>query len=630
MQQLDAITLRALAQELQSLLDTAKVSKVQHPSAHEFLITFWGGAARPAQLNLFFIQLNPEAPFCALVPSRHKQDTALHRFEKPTALCMLLRKQLHGASLLAVRTLPGERVLELVFENFNELGNKVRLVLSLELMGKHTNMLLYDEVQGDLLAVAHGVSETMSQYRELAAGLPYAPPPRPPGKRLLDNLTETDFLALLAQKPPEDSLVRFLNGNLAGFGQRLLEDCLADAPDARHLYRRFWMLEHFESPLENLHPAMDSGGERFTLLSAAHPEWQTFESVNEMVGEVFTTYWQKSRIKRQREQLRQVLARHLKKLHQREKELMPGAEDEIEIWQATGDRLLAAVSSREVPERPAAHRGKVQLSRYESGEVWEIDIDPSISWVDNAQTYYRRAKKAKVRRELYRQISATLSAKREYLETLQQMVSQAESLSELSMLETELAQSKALTNEDFFAAYSSENGTIQPQPAKNKAASTKNKFAKQKAGKKSKDRSDKLKTTALTGVVRLLSSDGLEILLGKSGLGNDAIVGKLSRTDDWWLHVHQMPGSHVLVRAGKGDLPNQTLLEAAMLAVHYSTARNSLNVPVVYTQSKFVRKIPQSYPGHVNYRQERTVFITPDEKILRPLLHTSITPVNDD
>jgi len=621
MQQLDAVTLKALARELQNLLDFAKVSKVQHPSAHEFLITFWGGSDRPEQLNLFYIQLNPEAPFCALTRVKRKQDTVLHTFDKPTALCMLLRKHLHGASLQAVRTLPGERVLDLIFENFNELGNKVRLVLSLELMGKHTNMLLYDEVQGILLAVAHGVSEIMSQYRELAAGLPYAPPPKPPGKSLLSEMSETEFEAFLAQKPAEDSLSRYLNTNLAGFGQKILEDSLALSTEPRALYAQLNALENGEQ----LQPAISLDGQRFTLVpnvpQADAGQWHPVSNVNAMVGDYFTTHWRQIRVQRHRQQLLQNLDRQLKKLKQREQELIPGAKNEIELLQTTGDRLLAALSSLEVPEHPQAHKGAVQLIDYATGQPLSIEIDPSLSWVENAQVYYRRAKKAKARREIYEQLSATIQAEREYLQTLKQLVNQAETLADLAALEMDVSQAGLLKSENSIATKDQEktasNGKRNKKQIDSKA---------QKASNKSKP--NKQKSGASSGVAGFTSSNGLEILLGKSGQGNDAIVGKLSRSDDLWLHVHQMPGSHVLVRTGKEEVPDQTLLEAAMLAAYYSSARNSLNVPVVYTQSKFVRKIPHSYPGHVNYRQERTIFISPDDAIVQRLLQSAKHPEN--
>lgn len=583
MQQLDAVTLKALASELQSLLDNAKVSKVQHPSAHEFLITFWGGASRPDNLNLFYIQLNPEAPFCVLTQPKHRQETVLHTFDKPTALCMLLRKHLNGASLQAVRTLPGERVLDLVFENFNELGNRVRLVLSLELMGKHSNMIFYDEVQGVILAVAHGVSEVMSSHRELAAGLPYAPPPKPPGKRLLSTMTFEAFADLWWQKPVGDSGSHFLNANLAGFGQKMLDDVLVHTQEPKAVYQQLTRLENGE----DLPPAVSKDRQRFTLVNPTQPaQWEPCSSVNGMVAHYFIGHLRETRMKRRSQQLTLLLEQQEKKLIRREKELVPISDTEIEALQATGDRLLAAFSAREVPETVPASKGQVTVTRYEDGAPWVIEIDPTCTWIENAQIYYRRAKKAKARKDAYQQMADSINAEKSYLSDLKVLVSQADTLAELDAIEADMAE----------AGYAKKSG---------KASSAGN-------GKKKAD--------DLNGVLCLRSSDGLEILLGKSGQGNDAIVGKLSRSDDLWLHVHLMPGSHVLVRSGKEAIPDQTLLEAATLAAYYSSARNSANVPVIYTQSKHVRKIPQSYPGHVNYKQEKTVFITPDPQLLESLL----------
>jgi predicted ribosome quality control (RQC) complex YloA/Tae2 family protein len=587
-QQLDALTLKALATELRMLLGNAKVSKVQHPSPHEFLITFWGGPLRPDNLNLFYIQLNPEAPFCVLTQPRHRQETVLHTFAKPTALCMLLRKHLQGASLCQVSTLPGERVLDLVFENFNELGNKVRLVLSLELMGKHSNMIFYDALQGSILAVAHGVSETMSSHRELAAGLPYAPPPGPAGKQLLCNFTFADFQALLDQNPAEDSTAHFLNANLAGFGLRMLADALAlSGGDAQALYDLLKGLENGEA----LSPAIASNGQHFGLLknNPAFEGGQFFDSANALVGAYFIGHLRSNRIGRKSEQLRLKLDQHEKKRLRREKELVPITDVEIESLQAIGDRLLSAFSAREVPAYPLTGTGTVALTHYEDGSPWVVEIDASVGWVENAQLYYRRAKKAKARKDAYQQMADALNGERDYLASLKQLVAQAETLAELDALEVDMAE----------AGFSK-------------------KVPKLLEGKKKK--SGEPEGKELAGVNSLRSSDGLEILLGKSGQGNDAIVGKLSRSDDWWLHVHQMPGSHVLIRAGKEPVPDQTLLEAASLAAYYSSARSSLNVPVVYTQCKHVRKIPQSYPGHVNYRQEQTVFISPDPALIEKLI----------
>lgn len=626
MQQLDAITLKALAGELRTLLcasqepGSAKISKVQHPSAHEFLLTFWGGPSRPSHLNLFYIQLNPEAPFCVLTNIKHRQETALHQFDKPTALCMLLRKHLNGANLLNVTTLPAERVLNLVFENFNELGNRVRLVLSLELMGKHSNMLLYDEVQGCILAVAHGVSEVMSSYRELSAGLPYAPPPRPTEKVRLSELTLTDFITLWAQKPPEDSPSHFLNANVQGLGLRMLEDVLENLPDqagltinpdavASALYHQ---LNGLDNETAVLHPAISMDGKQFTLLSgkAVNLGWRPVKAadgapVNQMVSDYFIGHLQTNRIKRRCAQLETLLTQQQKKLNRREKELIPISDAEISQLQDIGDRILAALSAREIPpgstpQSEGAHSGSITLSHYEDDRPWVIEINPALSWIDNAQLYYRRAKKAKSRGEIYDQMAEAIRYEQAYLNDLKLLVSQADTLAELDEIAKEMNEA-----------------SLAKKTLKTDSLNFSKKYLKKQKHVKKKD----VKTEeASRGVVWLHSSDGLDILVGKSSHGNDAIVGKLSRSDDWWFHVHQMPGSHVLIKSGPVQPSEKALLEAAMLAAYYSSARYGLNVPVIFTQSKFVRKIPQSYPGHVNYRNEKTIFITPDEQTIAQLL----------
>lgn len=568
MQQLDALTLKALAAELDTLLGSAKVSKIQHPSAHEFLITFWGGAPRSEHANLLYIHLNPEMPFTVLTDTRKRQNLTLHEFEKPTTLCMLLRKHLNGGSVLGIHTLPGERVLNVLVENFNELGNRVRLVLSLELMGKHTNMILYDEVQNLILGVAHGVSERMSSFRELAPGLPYAPPPRVAGKRLLSELTSQEFTAVWHQKPADESAVQYLNRQIAGLGQRMLEDALATTSDPQTLFQH---LNHIEAG-ESLFPARDENSQRFTLVAPqAASHWIRYASVNTMLADYFTARLQSVRMGRKRQQLLDALSAQEKKLRRRRQELIPIGDEEIKDLQATGDRLLAAVSTGELPPEP--RKGSVTLTRYEDNAPWPIEIDPVCSWVENAQIYYRRAKKAKARKEIYGRMAEALQHEEEYLLTLKQMAAQADTLQELRMVQEDMETAGFL------------------------------KRAASPTGKKE---------DPLPGIVKLHSSEGFEILLGKSGQGNDAIVGKLSKPDDVWLHVHQMPGSHVLVKTRKTQVTDETLLEAAMLAAWYSAARDSVNVPVIHTEARYVRKIPGSYPGHVNYRHEKTVFVTPD------------------
>lgn len=612
MQPLDAVTLKALGLEWREMLTQARVAKVMHPSAQEFLLTFWGGAVRGTHRDLLYIHLSPEAPCVFLADARQRQTLTLNTFDKPTALCMGLRKHLNGASFLTARTLPGERALDLVFENYNELGQRVRLVLSLELMGKHSNMILYDEAHGHMLAVAHGVSESMSRHRELAAGLPYAPPPFPSGKRVLSTLSEAEFTALWRRRPVGEPPATYLNRTLAGWGQGILKESLrivlgpeAEAGaavfehDGNRLYHTLLRLEAGEA----LTPVVSANGERFMLLvpgvSSDLEGWRSCESVNALVADYFTRHLRAMRLRRRREQLLMLLDRRWERLQRREQELRPAGEDdaeEIALLQATGDRLLAAYGAGEVPREGPGGLREVRLTRYDSGEPWMIAIDPAVGWVENAQMYYRCAKKAKARQALQRNMAEPLRDALTFIENLRQLAVQADTLVELEAIAADL--------EGSGLALPGEGRSREEQERPPKRNGCPSPARRGVGGRREED-------ALPAGVVQFRSSDGLELLLGKSAQGNDAIVGRLSRADDVWLHVHQMPGSHVLIRAGKAPVPAQTLEEAARLAAYYSAARHSVNVPVIYTSIRYVRKIPHSYPGHVTYREEKTVFVTP-------------------
>jgi predicted ribosome quality control (RQC) complex YloA/Tae2 family protein len=330
-----------------------------------------------------------------------------------------------------------------------------------------------------------------------------------------------------------------------------------------------------------------------------------FENVNALVADYFTGHLRAMRLRRRREQLLVLLERRWERLRRREQELRPAEGDEtaeIAALQATGDRLLAAYGAGEVSREGPGGLREVCLARYESGESWVIAVEPAAGWVENAQIYYRRARKAKARQALRRNMAEPLRDALTFLENLCQLAAQADTLAELEAIAADLDEAGlALPGEGRGLECSGSGANPGRKSGRNGKPS----------GGRGGNGGKRAEDTLPAGVVQLRSSDGLELLLGKSAQGNDAIVGRLSRADDVWLHVHQMPGSHVLIRTGKASVPAQTLEEAARLAAYYSAARHSVNVPVIYAPIRYVRKIPHSYPGHVTYREEKTIFVTP-------------------
>jgi predicted ribosome quality control (RQC) complex YloA/Tae2 family protein len=673
-QALDALTLKMLARDWATFLDGAKIAKVSQPSAYEFTLGFWGGATREQQRDFLYIHLNPQMPFAVLLSNKDRQKDdhriTLNTFSKPTALCMLLRKHLNGAVLHSVQTLPQERVLNLLLDNYNELGQRVRLVLSLELMGKHTNMILYEEQSATMLAVAHGVSESMSRHREVAASLPYAPPPTQEGKLPLAEHTAEDWAHLWQTRPPKEAPVRYLSRRLAGWGQDMLQatlDALApELADQSELSPE--RIESLRLALlkleagENLAPAtlenppiltaytslpnrnqdsknapshekqsphsshqqvtsLTNPGKPydFTLLTFPQQAAQRLACVNDMLAAYYIPRLTQERLDREKEKILTALQRREERLDKRRAELSDESPVEIAQWQAQGDRLLAAYGSGEVQNAGPQGQSEVCLLPYGDEPEWHIKVDGALSWIENANRYYRRAKKAKARLSLKKSTSETLDQAQAFLADLRQLAMQADTLTQLTELDLELQQ----------VSWQAPNPEAR-EPQKPLLQSKNPKQAKNIKGKKhaaqSKSQKKNSEESLPSGVMSIRSSDGTEILVGKTAKGNDVIVGKLSRSDDIWLHVHQMPGSHVLLRAGSEAPQSQTLEEAAMLSAYYSVARQSLNVPVIYTQCRYVKKIPHSYPGHVTYRQEKTLFISPNPTQVEALLSGRLSP----
>ena len=489
---------------------------------------------------------------------------------------MLLRKHLNNARVADVFALPDERVLNIRFENFNELGNRVLLVLSLELMGKHSNMIFYDDIQQNILGVAHAVNERMSQFRELTAGLPYAAPPHPEGKLPLSALTRQEVAKRLEPEKFAD-WPQILNQKIEGVGLLLAEDIAAQSPDALACAR---LLDDLYRG-ENLKPALSTDTKRFSLAPPPPPEnWIAAASVLEMTRDYFTQQLVTQRLNTIRQSLKNALSARQKKLNKQLQELKPVSEADIHALQHCGDLILTAHTSGLLPAKP--HSGIAEVPDFDNSQPpKKLDVDPALDWPGNAQLYYRRAKKARARQAAYETQREQFEHQQDYLSQLQSMILNADTLPDLLALSDELVAEGLL-----------KSTAVLGGDAKDK------KFA---------------------GLSSFVSTDGFTIHVGKTGTANANIVGKIAKPDDLWLHIQDMPGSHVLIKTDKKSIPNQTLLEAATLAVYYSSARDSKNVPVLYTQARHVRKIPESYPGHVTYKQEQAVFITADPALIASL-----------
>jgi predicted ribosome quality control (RQC) complex YloA/Tae2 family protein len=713
-QPLDGLTLYCLSKEWQQDLTSARIQKVQQLTRTDWLISFYGKSNKlignqaaniqdeSSRAGKLFFSIKAEMPFCFIFWG-DKTASGFPDWLKPlpgnpSGFCMLLRKHLVGAQIRSVSVLECERVLNIEVENSTELGYQSRVILSLELMGKHSNAILIQpasEITGDsarILGVAHTIGEHQSRYRELAGGLPYLPPPLPKNKIRWSEITPVllnqwaqSFQGASVDFSLEKELTLtpldwadVLSQNVMGFGKQMLRQILSGQVISSSLLSAQNVFDLLPLP-DNLQGAFQASLTEAGyvlqcqfLLEDASTSSQSF-LINAALKAHYWPFYEQSHQAAFRKKLEAALAKQFNQTQRRLDGLKMNQDENPENLQNLAERLLLAINTGELPSQPrqlfedlnvlrymestelalaakwegasAAHPVTMSLddvypfrfSAQWQGESWEtprlylphweaiqqdfeLEVQADWSWMDHVQQLFKQVRKRKNRQKLFDVEGARYEDRLAYLESVLCWLEQADSVSALLTLQDEfetsgwLEQSKGMTKK-------------KPQP-----------------------------DSEMSGILALKSSEGVPIWIGRTSEGNGRLLSRWAKPHDVWVHVHQMAGSHVLIRplSGQHDEPeslqsldmnvdprdeleqenqdldfsyglrvsNQTLLEALNLAVHFSVARAGSQVPVVFTEYRYVRKIPQSYPGHVTYKQEKQAYITPDLNLIQSLLKT--------
>ena len=421
--------------------------------------------------------------------------------------------------LLRAEQLKLDRVVTFEFggeEGFVDLP-PVRLVF--ELTGRNANLILTD-LEGRILGADRFVTLEQNRYRQVRPGLFWAPPP--PYDKLDPRTLELDDLEPLLDRP----LARTLIQTVDGVGPRLaIETARRAGLEPDHNVR--------PEDLPQLRRALASLVDDPTPSREAPP-----------------SSWREETEAALRKPLLAALQRRKKTLERRLEDYTRARAEcaKADRWQRYGDLLLAYV--HQVPP----HARRALLEDWESGQPVEIALDPALSVSENAERYYRRAKRARARAE---------RAEREAPRTQQ----------ELAALEREIATVRKL-----------------PLPELQRRL-----------------RERRRSETADPGL-RLEAPGGFEVWVGRSRKENDWLT-RSAHSGDVWMHAQGVPGSHVIVRARGKPVPLETLLFAARLAAYHSRARGEKNVPVDYTLKKHVWRPKGAAPGEVLYAQAKTLFV---------------------
>ena len=574
---LDAICLQAVVQELKPLLTGQRIDKVQMPARDQAVLTLRAGR----------LLLNAGAGAPRL------QMTALTRENpaEPPMFCMLLRKHLVGARVMDITQPPLERLVRLELDSADDFGRPGHRTLVLEAMGRRSNLILLDE-EGRIIDCLRRVDAEMSAARQVLPGLFYLPPASQ-GRLPVTEETEAGFQEKLSAAAPERQIDAFLLDSYFGISPliaRELAFLAAGETDARLFglgpegERRLW------NELEKL--VADIRENRFTPVGlkrngepldfSYRPIRQYGDAVEQEVYDDFSALMDDFYAQRERaERLRQRGAdltraastardRLRRKLAAQEKEYAQTQErDQLRLW---GDLITANLYRMERGQRV------LETENYydPEGGMVKVPLDPLLTPQQNAAKYYKRYNKAKTAEKYLREQMSIARRDLEYLESVLEELERAETDQDFSDIREELRQAGFL----------------------------------RKQGKKQVSRPAR--------PLEFRTSGGLRVLVGRSNRQNDRLTHDADRRD-LWLHTQKIHGAHVILCTGGREVDAASLEEAAGLAAWYSQAKSSANVPVDCTAVKNVKKPAGSRPGMVTYTNFRTLYVTPEEDLVRRL-----------
>ncbi len=563
----DAFYLSRVLEELRDLGE-ARVEKIHQPSRNAVLIHLRGREGRAKLL----ISPDPAAPRLHLTAANPENPP------EPPMFCMLLRKHLSGARLVAVTQPPMERLAELTFDCIDELGDPVQKRLVAELMGRTCNLYLLDP-DGRIIDCLRRIGLDETAKRPALPGLHYQAPD-PVEKREPLAMTEADYLEFL-RAPGADLLADRLMDGLGGLSPLVCREAalyaLGDTgarlenQELQAVSQRLFLFfrEHMTHPKPYFYEANGAIKQFAFCPIRQYGDFQEAESFSGLLDGFYTLRDKRDAMRQKSQSVRKtvsnLVSRLTKKLAIQEKEL--AATYDRERLRQLGDIVTANLHR--------ITKGQTVLSAEdfydEDMKTVEIPLSPLLSPQQNAAKFYKDYTRMKTaEKELTRQM-AIAGQEREYLRSVLEELDRAGSEQELEEIRQELQA----------------GGYVKPDSGKRK-----------------------LKQSKLPPM-RFQSTDGFLIFVGRNNRQNDELTFKSARKDDIWLHASKIHGSHVIISCGGAQPPDDTVTQAAQLAAYYSEGGSGQNVAVDVTPVKQVKKIPNGKPGMVIYHTYRTVIANP-------------------
>ncbi|MFC7372111.1 NFACT family protein [Fictibacillus iocasae] len=559
----DGLVTRAITHELKQTIETGRISKVYQPHKTDLVFTI---RAQGKNHKLF---LSASPSFARLHLTNHSYDNP----SSPPMFCMLLRKHLEGSFIESITQHDMERIVEITVRTRDEIGDETTKKIIIEIMGRHSNILLLDEKSGKIIDCIKHIPPSQNRHRTLLPGQHYV---RPPEQHKLSPFGWSKEEVAGKLRWNEGKLPQQIVQTFSGVSPLLAAEIVHSAglSTKENIASAFTGLMG-KLNMHQYEPQMTSaqGKEYFYLAPLTHigGEAKTFGSVSELLDRFYSGKADRDRIRQQAHDLERFLHNEFEKLTAKikklEKELINT--EKAEQLKRKGELITAYMYQ--------AKKGDTFLEAEdyfdENMPLVKIALEPMKTPAENAQHYFKKYNKMKKSISAITDQIAIAKEEVAYFDRLLTFMESA-SINDVEEIREELA----------------EGGYVRQRG------------------------SSKKKVKEKPAIEEYVSSDGTLIFVGKNNKQNDYLTHKLARQNETWLHTKDIPGSHVLIRSE--DPSDTAVLEAAHLAAYFSKARHSGSVPVDYTQVRNVKKPSGAKPGFVIYDSQQTLYVTPEEDII--------------
>ncbi len=556
----DGVFTHAMVNELRETLLSGRISKIHQPYENEIVLVIRSRgknhrlllSAHPSYARVQITQIDYQNP------------------DNPPNFVMMLRKYLDGAILENIEQIENDRVIHFHFAKRNELGDLQNIILIVELMGRHSTIVLVNQETGKILDAIKHIGSSQNTYRSLLPGVEYIAPPKQEVLNPFSSDKEKIFQRLSQTELEPKAIQHQFQGIGFDTAQELTKRLLERPNEKMVVWDEF-----FSSIINHPDPTFyeTTNKDFFTpivyqVFSEQASAVTTYPTLSQLLDSYYHEKVEKDRAKQQGGELIRKIENELKrnknKLKKREQTLKES--ENAENYRRDGELLTTFLT-----QVPRGAKEVVLPNYYEEDRPIKIALDPALTPNQNAQKYFHRYQKLKNAVKL---IGEQIQEAKDEIQYLESVLSQLEIAGPMDIE----AIKEELTVEGYLK-----------------------KKTQKKQKKKKPSQPD-----------QYFSSDGTLILVGKNNLQNDQLTMKTAKKTDYWLHAKNIPGSHVII---KSDQPSdETITEAAELAAYFSKYRYSAQVPVDLVQVKHIRKPNGAKPGYVIYENQKTVIVTPEEE----------------